>query len=748
MSQSHNQSPQQADLTNCAREPIHIPGSIQPHGYFLALNEPDLVVRHASRNCAELLQKPSEDLVGRSFSSFLTSRSSQFLKHKLGNARLQEVNPITLHLNVNNKLTAIGAVAHRSQGLVLLELEPLLKGASASFSKVYQRINAAVEAIGEAADLPELYRVTAQRVKELSGYQRVMIYEFDRDWNGKVVAEAREADQDSFLGLHYPASDIPEQARRLYRANWLRSIPNVEYTPSPIYPTVLADSGQPLDLSTCSLRSVSPLHIQYLKNMQVGASTSVSVIKDGELWGLIALHHKSAAYIPYEMRQGLEFIGRIFSIQLAAKQKYENQDYKAQLRALQPIMLEKMQRESAFMDGLHRDSPSFLDFACGCTGGAVLHRGRLTLVGSTPPEEQVWRLVAWLTGQFRDKPLFHTTSLAQLYAEAAAFKDAASGLLAISIPEVEPSYIIWFKPEVIQTVNWGGDPNKPVDITDDGTQLSPRRSFVLWQETVRLRSLPWQPEEIDAIEELRRSIVEVDLERQVRAAMASNAELDQFASVISHDLKEPLRGIGYFADFLQQDLDEKLDPESRNYLVEIKQLTTRAQTLISELYEYSRVGRLDMAFAEVDMNEVVQEVHARLKSFFLEKGAELRVGTPLPRVLCDRVRISEVFANLITNAIKYNDRSERWVELGADTSCEPPVFYVRDNGIGIADNAKERIFKMFQRLHQPGEFGGGTGVGLPIVKRIIDRHGGRIWVESLPGKGSTFHFTLRPDALS
>lgn len=732
------------DLSTCAREPIHTPGSVQPHGFLLALEEPGLIIRHASRNCEDALGLPADQLLGKPLQTLLSPAMWLYVLEQLQTERLKTVNPLKLKWAVGDTTQTFDAIAHRRQGLLLLEFEPALDHSASSFSQVYQQVHGAVEEISTAANAAELYRATAEQVKALTGYQRVMIYEFDKQWNGNVVAEAREPELEPFLGLRYPASDIPEQARQLYRSNWLRIIPNVHYTPAAIIPATVNSSSEPLDLSGCVLRSVSPMHVQYLKNMGVGASMSVSIIKDGELWGLIALHHHSAAYLPYEVRQGLEFIGRFLSSQLAAKQQWENHERKLQLNSLQRILQRQMQGHSSFMEGLHQGQRHFLDMAEGVSGGAIWHRTKLGLHRQTPQDVDVAAMVQWLAGVMPPEGVYCSECLTESGCPGAqGFKDVASGVLAIAIPEVEPSFIIWFKPEVIQTVNWGGNPEKPVEPATPGGQLGPRRSFALWQQTVRQKSLPWQREEIEAVTSLRRSIIEIDLERQVRVAMDSNAELDQFASVIAHDLKEPLRGIKHYAEFLEQDLAGQLDPESLEHVQGIRQLSQKTAAMLTELYQYSRLGQVEMSFAEVDLNSTVDEVRERLQQVFASSHAQLRVVAPLPVVICDKVRITEVLANLLSNAVKYNRHQQPLVEVGAEVVRDVPVFYVRDNGIGIEAQAQTRVFNMFQRLHSGDDFGG-TGVGLAIVKRIIDRHGGRVWLESAVGEGSTFYFTLRP----
>lgn len=723
------------NLSNCANEPIHIPGRIQPFGALLTFSVSDGDVRHASENLAAYFGKLPEEVLGKSVEHALPSGAlKEIVRWLPGNrGKALQISNVTLESG------ELDITCHRSGELVVVEAERAASAKGISFSNVYLQINDVLSSIEAAKSLADLCATTADQVKALSGYDRVMVYRFDENWNGKVIAEAKEPDQAPFLGLQYPASDIPAQARALYLSNWFRIIPDVSYTPVAILSDGSAIASAPLDLTHAVLRSVSPIHLQYLKNMDVAASMSVSIIKDEKLWGLIACHGSTASPLPREVRQGLEFIGKFFSLQLAAKEKVENFDYRHQLKGLQPLFVANMRKETAFFDGLHRQEPTFLKIAEGVGGGAILHRGQLSLVGATPSGQEIRELVAWLATQ-KLPPVYCTASLAAIYPPAKEFKGLASGLLSVSIPDPEPCYLLWFKPEVIQTVAWAGNPDKPVQNAD----LTPRRSFELWQETVKQKSLPWQPEEMEAAEDLRRSIIEVDLERQVRAAMLSNEELEEFAHAVAHDLKDPLRGISAYAGFIQSDAGERLDSESRTNLDGIRELSQKAKELIQDLYEYSKVAKIEVSSGKVNLNEVVDEVRKGLAPKIKETGATVTVPESLPVIECDRIRIEQVFANLISNALKYSITPPR-VVVGADVGASPTRFFVRDNGIGIAREDQQRIFKVFERLHGGDEFGGGTGVGLAIVRRIIDRHGGRLWVESAPGAGSTFWFTLSPE---
>jgi signal transduction histidine kinase len=225
---------------------------------------------------------------------------------------------------------------------------------------------------------------------------------------------------------------------------------------------------------------------------------------------------------------------------------------------------------------------------------------------------------------------------------------------------------------------------------------------------------------------------------------ASNRELDDFAYIASHDLKEPLRGMHNYSNFLLEDYADKLDEEGIERLRTLVRLSQRMEHLINSLLEYSRVGRVDLAMESVNLNEILADVVDSLQIQLTENNVTLRIPRPLPRVICDRVRVGEVFQNLITNGMKYNDRSEKWIEIGY-TDGKPPVFYVRDNGIGISPKHQDSIFRIFKRLHSRDKYGGGSGAGLTIVRKIIERHAGKIWLDSTVGEGTTFYFTLQGD---
>lgn len=746
------------DLTNCDREPIHIPGSIQPHGFLLILQEPELKIIQVSENTEEFIGRHPEKLLNTYLEDLLKPKQLETIKKCL-ESDFENVNPLKLTFKNKSKFVGFDAIIHRYDGVLFLEIEPAKSKKKPDFFGFYNLVRGTIKKLQNTAKLSEMCNVIVEEVQKITGFDRVMVYKFDYTGSGRVIAEAKREDMTTFLGWHYPASDIPKQAKQLYTDNWLRLIPDANYQPVPLIPQLNPLTNNPTNLSLAVLRSVSPIHIQYMNNMGVSASMSISLIKNKKLWGLIACHHTSIKHISYEIRTACEFLGQVVSWELIAKEENEDLDYKIQLKEILARFIESIPQNNDLIDSLTQSEADLLALTS-AQGVAICQNNQWISIGKTPEITDLQTLLEWIQTKIEGN-LFHTDELSKEYPEAEKYQQIVSGLIALAISRVNRNYILWFRPEVIQTVNWGGNPNKPVEVKeDDVVHLSPRKSFGLWQETVKGKSLAWKPCEIEAVLELRSAIVGIVLRRADELAKInielerSNNELDAFAYIASHDLKEPLRGIHNYASFLIEDYANVLHEDGVSKLETLVRLTQRMEDLIDSLLHFSRLGRVELAWQETNLNDLVKNVIDVLSLGFPMSNVEIRIPRLLPTLKCDRIQISEVFTNLISNAIKYNDRTEKMIEIGhlnledkyfndAEQSSEMAiVFYVRDNGIGIREYHLENIFRIFKRLHGPKKYGGGTGAGLTIAKKIVERHGGKIWVESIFGEGSTFYFTL------
>ena len=501
---------EEVDLTNCDREPIHISGHIQPHGVLLVVQEPQLEILQVSENTLHLLGFAPESAIGQDLSLLFDPLQLEKLKACLRNENLKTVNPIKLYVERPGKSLEFDCILHRVQEVLMVELELATSQENLSVFSFYHSVRATVSKIQSAKNLKDLCQVTVEEVRQISGFDRVMVYQFDPEGNGAVIAEDKAEKLSPFLGLNYPSSDIPKQARQLYSLNWLRLIPDINYKPVPIVSGKNAVNTQPRDLSFSVLRSVSPIHIEYLQNMGVAASMSISLIKDKELWGLIACHNYTPKYLNYELRAACEFIGQVMSLELQSKEGNEDYDYKLHLKSLQTKIFEDISTSENLSQVLVKCQHNLLE-AVNAQGAAIVFGDNCYRVGQTPEGESLTYLTQWVQKHLNQE-IFYTDSLAKCYPEAEEFKDTASGCLAIAISPTQKIYVLWFRPEVIKTVNWAGNPNKPLQTDEDGNyRLSPRKSFELWKENVRYKSLPWKQCEIDAALELRKAMINIVL---------------------------------------------------------------------------------------------------------------------------------------------------------------------------------------------------------------------------------------------
>ena len=357
------------NLTNCDREPIHIPGYIQPHGVLFVLKEPDLTIVRVSANTASWLGRAPADLLGQPVSEILNA-AEIYAIHRCLAGDFEYVNPLRVGLDTPSGRIDAYSIVHRSGDEIVLEIElgyaePVSE--NATYFDFYRQVKAPIAALQGDVSFESLCTQLVESVRHLTGFDRVMLYRFEPSGDGNVIAEARDPNLEPYLGLHYPASDIPQQARHLYTLNHLRLVPDATYTPVAVIPQLDPLTQAPLDLSQSVLRSISPLHTEYMQNMGVRASMSISLVRDRQLWGLIACHHRTPKLIPYFLRTVCEFIGQMAAFELTAKADLQDRDYQIEIDTLKTSFFKSISQQTDVLTALTQ-SPTDLLNLVGATG--------------------------------------------------------------------------------------------------------------------------------------------------------------------------------------------------------------------------------------------------------------------------------------------------------------------------------------------------------------------------------------------
>jgi PAS domain S-box-containing protein len=507
----------EADLSNCEREQIHLAGSIQPHGALLVVREPDLLVLQASANAARFLGLEAP-VLGRSLDTF-----SADLAHEV-RARLDQPLdrlPVVLRRPVWIDGRPLDVVLHRppEAGLVLEFERP---GPPVDLAR---HVETATGAILACTSLKSLAEETTRIFKDLTGYDRVMVYRFDAEGHGEVFAERREPGLEPYLGNRYPASDIPQIARRLYERNRIRVLVDVDAERVPIEPRLSPATGRDLDMSLCFLRSISPIHIRYLKNMGVAATLVASLVVGGRLWGLIACHHYEPRRVAYEVRAVCELLAETVATRIVALESFLQAQAELSVRRLEQRMHEAIAREGDWRSALFDGSAPLLQ-PVGATGAALLLDGQVSSVGEVPGTADLRAIGAWLDRRRREG-VVATASLGLDEPGFEPLRATASGLLAVPVSSLPGEWLLWFRPERVRTVTWGGNPFKPVEVGDSPEDLSPRRSFAKWHQLVQGTADPWSPADLAAARLIGDTLRDLVLQfRAVRLLIAQD-QLDQ-----------------------------------------------------------------------------------------------------------------------------------------------------------------------------------------------------------------------------
>lgn len=722
-------------LDLCSREPIHIPGHVQAHGYLIILNSIG-IVKYCSANFSELAR---QELDSEILESYITSISAifgkpaedKFIEYIINlswqGKEFKPHNPYVVEI----KGQAYNMILSLSGEHYILDFEP---EASDLFTDPQNTVGAALSQMLAAKELQTILENTVVEIRRVINYDRIMIYKFHEDGHGEVIAEDKRAELETWLGLHYPASDIPQQARELYKKNYTRLIANVDDVPVPI----LALSNIPADLTNSSIRAVSPVHITYLKNMGVQSSFSVSIIVDDELWGLIACHNYSPRFINFRQRETAKLIGQVLSSGVGLRNQEKIHQDNLMLQSVVVEVARNLLKNNKIPDIVTDCGEGILN-ACRASGISLYFEGALHSFGEVPDDDDILYLVEALNNQ--ENGLLVSKKLAEDVPHAQLNFRKYAGLIACKLTENIKDCLLIFRPEVALTVKWAGDPAKIIRFDSNGNQyISPRNSFEQWTQAVEGNAEKWSDLEIETLQEIRdeinfalgRRTIELRiLNEKLRDAYA---ELDTFAHTVSHDLKTPITAVKAFAELISRRSSED---QIRKMAGKIVDNSTRLSNMISTVLEYAKVGQKLLNKEKVDMTSLITEIRDQILVSVINENLELHI-LETPDVDGDPVLLFQVFLNIIENAVKYSHKTSFPIVSIDGAIVENNVVYrISDNGIGINSEEYTKVFGLFNRVGQPDEFEG-NGVGLATVKKIIIRHGATIKIESEVGSGSTF----------
>lgn len=721
-------------LDACDRETIPIPGAIQPHGVLLVVDpSTEIILGHAG-----LVEK-------------LLGFSGSPIGHHLARLIGQPLAALTpgVDFGLADEPVYVGALrpgppgidldmlAHVSGGRVLIEIEPALADRP-SASRLFARMRGAANRMRGSADAAAAYAAAAIEIREITGFDRVLVYRFLPDDSGDVVAESRDARMDSFLGARFPASDVPRQARALYLRNVIRVIPDAHYVPAN-----LEGIATDLDMSDCALRSVSPVHLQYMANMGVRASMSVSLIRDGELWGLIACHHATPHLVPFETREASkhvadELMRHLRKLEIEADREAE----RAMTRHIDALIVRI---------GGRADIPAGItdvlaDVAETFDADGILFRTTDISVAAGPLTAGLDAdgIIANVCSSSGD--CSRTIADLELADPANRWRQSLDGgLLSICTGGADPIAMVLLRRRIPETVRWAGLPTKPVDATG---ALTPRRSFALWQQEHRGLPKPWRASELDGAGRFVRQVERLIRQHRITTLQAEIIHVSRvsamgaLASTLAHELNQPLTALANFSRgvsiLLSTKREEGIDG-ALEYLEQMGNAAVRAGQVVKRLR--AMVGKSPVQRVRVQLDQVVEDALSLALPDAHVRKIEIRVdiAPDAARVVGDAVQIEQVLTNLIRNAAEAMDAmSVRRLEIGA-TLGERGMVEVRvaDSGPGLTEAARERLFAPFSSSKVDG-----MGLGLSICRTIIERHGGRIWAEPGDGPGTAFRFTL------
>ncbi len=721
---------QATTLDNCDKEQIHFSGMVQSFAALIAVDQATFHVIAASENITDFLGVAADDLMGRTLADHAPELAREIASLSVATQLLHEV----LDFTVDRDGLSYDTVTHCHDGLRIVEFLPNLTPSPRDVRARMRRASKSSAQILHSSSFEDAMQITVDAVRDITGFDRVKIYRFLPDWSGETIAESRADHMPSYLGLHFPAGDIPKQVREIMSIVPYRAIGEIRTDPVPI--RTLQNRGGPVDLTWAVSRSVSNMHTAYLGNMGVEASFGCSLLHRGALWGLIAAHHTKPGLVPFDSWSLVHELGTSLMLRHDQHERTRVSGKITELRRIENAFASALRNSGDVEDVIATLVPVLQEFL-DADGFAFQYGSNLHFSGRTPPPDVIRDMIQWAIRQRETSDQFQTTAFHRVFPQARAHIETACGVLIQPIATHRVCQLIWFRGPITQKVAWAGKPHKS-QLTDPNedpmARLLPRQSFALWEEEHREESKPWQPDELESAREIFKEFLDI-----VAAQLLlkdENTSLKRFAATAAHDLRAPLRGISNALTFMHED---GFEPEAvRENHAMAETYAARLGELMTGLLEFEMVQDQKHSFSCVDTTAAARNACELLDVQIAEAGARVDIA-PIPAVRGNNHLLSRLFLNLIGNAIKYRDPVRPLeIRIGpADASEGFVAFAVSDNGMGIPAEYAQRIFEAMQRLHPQSKIEG-AGLGLSICQRIVRQHGGAILLDTAYQGGARF----------
>ncbi len=739
MQTSNESSP--LDLSVCEEEQIHLIDSVQSHGALLVLEEPMLKVLQSSANACSILRIPQSQLNGELVENLFSEPSVEQIKKILHSHQSNDFSPVVpCSLTTKESKFRLQGLLHKNNGVCILELEQHYEPDNDAITSLANWISVDFPRVFASADMSVLLERAAKEIQKLSGYDRVLIYRFNEEWHGTVVAEEKRDFMNSYLNHWFPASDIPPQARDLYSKNYIRLLADANGAPNPITPAINPLTGNRLDMTYSVLRSMSPVHIEYLKNMGISASMSISLIVRGKLWGIIACHHKTPKIVDFKTRSLCELVGKVLSGLVGVSEEHTTAEAKLKLKVEHDRIVFKLAKTDDLQASLREQIQDLVSLT-NARGTAIVGDSFLDLHGITPDKDSVQELFHWLQDSLQED-LFCSDSLPVEFPQWRKITAQASGLLAINIPAMNRLWIMWFRPEQIEEICWAGNPHKSVEIDSYEGVIHPRKSFELWTEKVHGRSLPWKSFEREEAQLLQGRIIALMLAQILRDEAVNRSmrqQREDMLAFLTHDLTVPVVATERVLSILLADQTGKISQDIREILQVLDSANQDQRSRIKKvmqvlLYELNSEEFIPV---KIDCAEIVRESLAEL---ILQPEQNAQISSRFTNneygFKSDRESIKRLLRNLIDNAVRAAGASGH-VHVSCDFTHTGLIIEVSEDGPGIAQEDQALIF---ERFWQGGKknYAPRIGTGLYLCKRIVERLSGTISFECVPGKGTCF----------